>query len=109
MSSLANGLDLSVDASAAVVGEFRKGFHAKMAMAKIRQEKVNAENAAMRSRLMEGVGQLVARVDSDVYWAFVHKFGPGCWKNKAFMRDCIRQGAVTPVRGHTDKIISVAR
>jgi hypothetical protein len=109
MSSMTSGLELGIDASAAVVREFRHGFHAQMAMAKIRQEKVNAENARMRSRLMNGLGQLVARVDSDVYWAFVHKFGPNCWKDKSFMQDCIKQGAVTPVRGESSRIISTAR
>ena len=102
-----NGLHLAIDAPKAVVDEFRTGFHAEMALAKIRQEKINQENAQMRSRLMEGLGQLVGRVDSQVYWAFVHKFGPGCWKDKSFLDDCIKKGAMTPVRGQSDKAIII--
>lgn len=87
-------LVVEIEAPQAVVEEFRVGFQAQMAMAKIRQEKINAETRRIRHKLVEGLGQHVASIDADVYFAMRARFGRDCWRNKAFLEDCIRKGMV---------------
>jgi hypothetical protein len=94
-----------IEASEAVVGEFRKGFSVHAALAAVRQERLNAACRSIESRLMDGIGQLTHRIDADFYWAMRAKFGPDCWSDKGFMRDCEKRGAVERVRGHSDKIL----
>ena len=55
-----------IEASEAVVGEFRKGFAVHTALAAVRQERLNAASRTIESRLMDGIGQLTHRIDADL-------------------------------------------
>jgi len=90
-----NELVADLELPKAVQDEFRVGFQVKMALAAIEQEKLNQVARERDHRLIEGMGQLVARIDPDVYWCFVHKFGPGCWRDKGFLKDCIKKGLIS--------------
>lgn len=93
----------AVEATDAVVREFRLGYQARAAMAAVAQERVNGASRAIESRLMEGIGQLRYRVDADFYWMAREKFGQECWSDKAFLRDCVKRGALHEVRGRSEK------
>ena len=88
------GLIIPVEAPKAVVDEFRSGFHAQMALAAVRQEKINALNRQSEIRTLEGTGQLVAQVDADVYWAMRARFGPMCWREPGFLESCFKKGTI---------------
>ena len=95
----------TIEASEAVVGEFRKGFQVSAALAALQQKRLNAASRVLESRLMDGIGQLTHRIDADLYWRMRAKFGPGCWSDKAFVRDCEKRGTLQRVRGRSDKVM----
>ena len=95
----------TIEASDAVVGEFRKGFAVHAALAAVSQERINAASRAMESRLMDGIGQLTHRIDADLYWLARSKFGAKCWSDPAFIRDCEKKGLVQRVAGRSNKIM----
>ena len=95
----------TIEASDAVVGEFRKGFQVHAALAAVRQERVNAASRAMESRLMDGIGQLTHRIDADLYWLARSKFGARCWSDPVFLRDCEKKGLVQRVAGRSDRVM----
>ena len=99
-----------IEASSAVVEEFRKGFKQHAVAAALRQEKVNAYSRQLEnsSRLMEGLGQLKYRIDADLYHHMKAIFGPDCWKDKAFTDALERDGIIQRVKGISDKIMSFA-
>jgi hypothetical protein len=99
-----------IEASSAVLEEFRKGFKQHAVSAALRQEKVNAYSRQIEnsSRLMEGIGQLKYRIDSDLYHHMKALFGPDCWKDPAFTDALERDGVIQRVKGVSDKIMSFA-
>jgi len=99
-----------IEASSAVLEEFRKGFKQHAVSAALRQEKVNAYSRQIEnsSRLMEGIGQLKYRIDSDLYHHMKALFGPDCWKDTAFTDALERDGVIQRVKGISDKIMSFA-
>ena len=98
------GLISEIEASEAVKAELCRGFQAKRALAEMRNRRVQAASRQMESRLMDGIGQLTHRIDSDVYWLMRNKFGPDCWTNNEFLKDCEKHGTISRVRGRSDKI-----
>ena len=99
-----------IECSQAVLNEFRQGFKAHAVGAALRQEKVNAYSRQLEnsSRLMDGIGQLKYRIDSDLYHHMRAIFGPDCWKDTAFTDALERDGVIQRVKGISDKIISFA-
>jgi len=99
-----------IEASSAVLEEFRKGFKQHAVSAAIRQEKVNAYSRQLEnsSRLMDGIGQLKYRIDADLYHHMKAIFGPDCWKDAAFTDALERDGVIQRVKGISDKIMSFA-
>lgn len=99
-----------IEASSAVLEEFRKGFKQHAVSAALRQEKVNAYSARLEnsSRLMDGIGQLKYRIDADLYHHMKALFGPDCWKDPAFTDALERDGVIQRVKGISDKIMSFA-
>jgi hypothetical protein len=99
-----------IEAPAAVLAEFRSGFHTHAALAAQRQENINAASRQLEnsSRLMEGIGQLKYRIDPDLYWHMRQIFGPDCWKDKDFTAYLEREGVIQRVKGISDKLISLA-
>jgi hypothetical protein len=99
-----------IEASSAVLDEFRKGFKQHAVSAALRQEKVNAYSRQLEnsSRLMDGIGQLKYRIDADLYHHMKAIFGPDCWKDPAFTDALERDGVIQRVKGISDKIISFA-
>ena len=102
-----NDLIAPIEAPAAVVDEFRRGAQAHVAMAALRQERINAASRRLEnsSKLMEGVGQLEYRIDPDLYWAFRHTYGPDCWNDPDFRLALEKAGVIQKVKGISDKII----
>jgi len=82
-----------------VAQEFRVGWQCKKALAAVRQEKLNALAGVAPSAMVEGLGQLVTRIDADIYWAAKQKFGADCWRDKGFRRDAERKGLIKGIRG----------
>ena len=99
-----------IEASSAVLDEFRKGFKHHAVSAALRQEKVNAFSARLEnsSRLMDGIGQLKYRIDADLYQHMKAIFGPDCWKDSEFTDALERDGVIQRVKGISDKIMSFA-
>jgi len=99
-----------IEASSAVLDEFRKGFQQHAVSAALRQEKVNAYSRQLEnsSRLMDGIGQLKYRIDADLYHHMKAIFGPDCWKDPAFTDALERDGVIQRVKGISDKIMSFA-
>jgi hypothetical protein len=99
-----------IEASSAVLDEFRKGFKQHAVSAALRQEKVNSYSRQLEnsSRLMDGIGQLKYRIDADLYHHMKAIFGPDCWKDTAFTDALERDGVIQRVKGISDKIMSFA-
>lgn len=98
-----DGLILQVDAPKAVVDEFREGLHVQMGLAQVRQKRINEDCRKMKARLVPGLGQCIASVDPDIYFAMMHRFGRDCWKDKDFLKSCIKHGTVVKPRVETRK------
>lgn len=92
-----------IDAPRAVVDEFRHGLQAQMALAAVAQAKLNALAAEAPAKMIDGVGELVARVDADVYWAMRHKFGPECWSDPGFRKACQKNELLRPIKSVSGK------
>ena len=99
-----------IEASSAVLAEFRKGFKAHAVNAAIRQDKINAYSARLEnsSKLMDGIGQLKYRIDADLHAHMKQLFGPDCWKDPAFTDALERDGVIVRVKGMSDTIMSFA-
>jgi hypothetical protein len=104
---MSDTLIADIEAPDAVMAELRRGEHVRRAMAGVRQERINAACRQIKSRLMDGIGQLTHRIDADVYWAARAKFGDKCWSDKGFVKDCEKRGMIQRVEGKSDKIISL--
>jgi hypothetical protein len=87
-----------------IAEEFRVGWQVRAALAVAKQARINAVCQRLETRQMEGIGELTHRIDPDVYWAMRHKFGPDCWKDKKFLRDCELKGLVCRMRSRPDKL-----
>jgi len=99
-----------IEASSAVLAEFRKGFKAHAVNAAIRQDKINAYSARLEnsSKLMDGIGQLKYRIDADLHAHMKQLFGPDCWKDPVFTDALERDGVIVRVKGMSDTIMSFA-
>ncbi len=93
--------------SPAVRAELVRGHHARSALAEARQRAVEQEHGYIESRLIDGVGQLAFRVDSEVYWNMRRRFGDDCWKDPGFRRDFLKKNPGARVRAvkHSGRII----
>jgi hypothetical protein len=93
--------------SSSVLDEFRTGFRAHAVMAMKRQEELNAASTRLEnaSRLMEGIGQLKYRIDTDLYFHMRAIYGPDCWRDPDFTAALERDGVIVRVKGVSDKIM----
>ena len=107
---MSESLIAPIEASSAVLDEFRKGFKAHAVNAALRQEKINAYSARLEnsSKLMDGIGQLKYRIDADLYAHMKAIFGPDCWKDPAFTDALERDGIIQRVKGISDRVMSFA-
>jgi hypothetical protein len=96
--------------SSSVLDEFRTGFRAHAVMAMKRQEELNAASTRLEnaSRLMEGIGQLKYRIDTDLYFHMRAIYGPDCWRDPDFTAALERDGVIVRVKGVSDKVMSFA-
>lgn len=100
-----------IEAPKALLQEFREGAQAKVALAAIKQQKLNAINRTLAgsSRLMDGIGQLKYRIDPHLFFFMRHTFGEDCWNDKDFLHCLELDGVIQRVKGISDKIIIQAR
>ncbi len=87
------------DLPAAVRDELVKGHHAKMAMARVNQARIGAASHRTGGvRGVEGLGQLRARVDADVFFRMRQIHGEDCWKDGAFLKSFLAKNPEARVR-----------
>jgi hypothetical protein len=79
-------------ASEEVLAEFRRGFQAQAVAAAVAQERLNEVVARNPSRMIDGVGQLVGRVNADVYHLMRHKHGEEVWSDPLFRKRAVEGG-----------------
>jgi hypothetical protein len=53
---------------------------------------------------IEGVGECVARIPMDAYFYWIARKGFGCWQDKAFIREYIRDNPEVRVKSKSRKI-----
>lgn len=75
-----------------VIAEFRRGFQAQAVQAALAQERLNAAVTREPSRMIDGVGQLIGRVDADVYHLMKHRHGEEVWSDPHFRKRALEDG-----------------
>lgn len=69
--------------------ELVTGWNASAVLARVRQQQVAAANSRIETAMIEGVGQHTMSIDADAYH-FWNWREPGCWGDKAFRREYLR-------------------
>lgn len=101
--------DLLVTDIAGQLGpEFARGLDRELRM-QVAKEKVEyANRAAQIARVnqqlipdyIDGVGQKIASIDARTYFRF-HQEMPGCWSDKGFLREFVRDNPEARTAGNT--------
>lgn len=88
---------------AALETEFRRGWEFEKAQAEARQGKLGKINAKDH-RSIDGLGEMIARIDSSSYHYWTHKEGADCWSDKSFMNAYLRDNPQARVKSGGTKI-----
>ena len=86
--------------------ELKAGFQRNRVRAEI-EAKQNAAANKQRHKSVEGLGQLMARIPGDAYHFWGQKLGYGCWEDKGFLREFLRDNPELRVNSGGTKEISV--
>lgn len=86
--------------------ELRTGWLKNQIEAKVEVKKFAKANT-IRHKSVEGLGQLVARIPTTAYHFWGQKLGYGCWNDKAFMDEFLRDNPELRVNSGGTKEISV--
>lgn len=71
----------------AVKRELIVGHQQRMVRAAIAQENIGIASRRLGpAKPVEGLGQPIARIQADIYWAMRQKFGADCWKDPDFVK-----------------------
>lgn len=68
-----------------------RGAHAAAVVSEANQRRIAEANQQLEKTYIEGVGQLVARIDHDTFFKAVHKWGAECWGDNDFLQHCLRK------------------
>lgn len=89
--SIAEGLlTLGSDLYSAVERELRLGFEFERKRAFARQRKLAAANLRNPRRTIDGMGQITMSIDPVLRVLTERQFGRGCFKDKRFVRELLR-------------------
>lgn len=86
--------------------ELRKGWQRNQIEAAVEARKIAKENKK-RHKSVDGLGQLIARIPVDAVHFWGQKLGYGCWNDKAFMDEFLRDNPELRVNSGGTKEISV--
>ena len=86
--------------------ELKTGFQRNRVRAEV-EAKQNAIANNQRHRSIEGLGQLMARIPGDAYHFWGQKLGYGCWEDKGFLKEFLRDNPECRVNSGGTKEISV--
>lgn len=86
--------------------EFRRGWQMKRVEAEVASKRA-AKYTQMRHKSIDGIGQKVASIPGDVYHFWGTKLGYGCWDDKKFMAEFLRDNPQCRVNSGGTKEISV--
>ena len=86
--------------------ELRTGWQRNQIQAAVEARKFGKENAK-RHKSIEGLGQLVARIPTTAYHFWGQKLGYGCWNDKEFMDEFLRDNPELRVNSGGTKEIHV--
>jgi hypothetical protein len=86
--------------------ELRNGWQRNQIQAAVEARKFGKENTK-RHKSIEGLGQLVARIPTTAYHFWGQKLGYGCWNDKAFMDEFLRDNPELRVNSGGTKEIHV--
>ena len=88
---------------AALEKELRLGWELDKAVTAARQGKIGKLNA-QEHRSVDGLGRLVARIDSNSFTYWGKKEGFGCWDDKQFLKEYLRDNEASRVKSTGTKI-----
>ena len=99
---------IEVDAAIArqLEDELRTGWKRNQVEAAVEAKRFAKENAK-RHKSVEGLGQLIARIPTTAYHFWGQKLGYGCWNDKAFMDEFLRDNPELRVNSGGTKDIHV--
>ena len=86
--------------------ELRAGWERNKVEAALEAKKIGKINQA-RHKSVEGLGQLTHRIPGAAYYFWGHKLGFGCWDDKAFLAEFLRDNPECRVNRGGVKEISV--
>ena len=86
--------------------ELRRGWNRNRIEAAIDAKRIAGINQN-RHKSVEGLGQLMARIPIDAYHFWGQKLGYGCWNDKAFMDEFLRDNPELRVNSGGTKEIHV--
>lgn len=99
-------LDLDSFPPEAIAGlekELRLGWELDKAITKARQHNVGRVNQDVK-RSVNGLGELVGRIDSNSFTYWGKRLGFDCWNDKGFMREYLRDNPQSRVKSAGTKI-----
>lgn len=79
-----------LDSGRMIERELRMGFELEKSMAFARQRKIAAANARNPRRSIEGMGQVTMSIDPVLRVLAERQFGRGCFNDKNFVRELLR-------------------
>src|SRR5215472_10664132 len=80
-----NGFDVG-----AVKRELIHGWDLEQNLAGLRQKQIAGKVNTIAHTPIPGLGQCVARIDSGAFFYWAMREGNGCWQDKGFVREYIR-------------------
>ena len=86
--------------------ELRTGWHKNRVEAEV-QAKQAAKYTKMRHKSVDGLGQKIASIPGAAFHFWGQKLGYGCWDDKAFMAEFLRDNPECRVNSGGTKEISV--
>lgn len=87
--------------------ELRLGFELQRHMAFARQRKIAEANHRNPRRLMDGLGQVTMSIDPVLRGIIEHEYGRGCFKDKSFVRELLRDNEMLRVKSEKRPMITV--
>ena len=82
----------------AALEELRRGDEVQKVLAKGRQERLAKSVDRLARARMDGIGQMIMRVDASAYHAWGTRLGYECWKDKGFRREYARDNEAVRVK-----------
>jgi hypothetical protein len=83
-----------------VEAEFRLGWERESVQAEIQQHRVGEINQRLERAMLDGIGQTRLSVSPAFYMYWVQRLGPGCWRDKQFLREIERDNPQARVKSH---------